>query len=792
MAVDNPAPGVTQRITQYRQIKFEAGETVFVEAHGCVNTVVDGWKRYVDPAGGSTDRYYHGLIWIPQARIMHEGALAITPVGTSLVRISSVSPDSGKDSLQSQELIIGNAARDTSPQMVAAPDSPQVNAMDNWLRLGYEINPQDTAEYNYTGTPVGQGCEASQKAVVTVSITKRTVGNEPSRQLRSFDPVSVRADPNGFMESPNWYGNSGKLWPPGSGLPQDTKLEALKECLNFQYIHPFWRVQNGVHFVCTQQASLDVPISKFNTCLLEPGFGELHGHVDWVPVTYIGKIRFRDFSPDGDLDLQLYDFTDEERTLRFRGNGPEGRVAPILTQDSQDDEDYRNALWLEFGGYEVTEHFVSPNDDLKDNDWLMFVPAKPEQEEKHRRDRRTTTMQDHTAVVTGLLGLDCVHECHTELHPVYSLALRANSNPPDPGTGAEDKWMIFVRNSGNEGDCGSDLHFLDRNDFTIFLPAPPSAGAEDASVFPTVNNQTPFLSNVKGLKWKLLKAPGGVLVQFTFESSDSACTESLASVRIHGELCLNWTSKPARSPSGCKPQKVVPPSEDDCQESPFKVGTDTRPVLQVAEDQEMGTEAKAPTWPEFNHELVQDRNEQAQKHPDFQQSLQEFLLYLRPDNMGVYYEGLNNTKNGVYGQAIGGRIALIQTFLGSVEFEGGPGWPRTVVASNGRTLNVMTSDWMGGLRVQILRPFGVSVDLKGGQIFRSASSGYQITPGFEQYSGHDPLVYAGFGIQPFRAHGNVIPLRVTVGTDYLPGTGEWIFRFTAGPQFHLKIWTNGP
>lgn len=53
------------------------------------------------------------------------------------------------------------------------------------------------------------------------------------------------------------------------------------------------------------------------------------------------------------------------------------------------------------------------------------------------------------AVATGLVGLDCWHECDPELHPLYSLAIRMGSH------GSREKWMLFVRNWGNEGSCSS-------------------------------------------------------------------------------------------------------------------------------------------------------------------------------------------------------------------------------------------------------------------------------------------------------------------------------------------------
>ena len=62
-------PTVTRRLTSYPQITFLAGDTVTVQAGGCVQTGGAGktWKRYVNPSGSNSDRLYHGLIQIPGA-----------------------------------------------------------------------------------------------------------------------------------------------------------------------------------------------------------------------------------------------------------------------------------------------------------------------------------------------------------------------------------------------------------------------------------------------------------------------------------------------------------------------------------------------------------------------------------------------------------------------------------------------------------------------------------------------------------------------------------------------------
>src|SRR5947209_20618807 len=57
-------PPVSQRTTDYPGVHFQPGDTVVVNAGGCVQTGGLGktWKRYVDPLGNNSDRLYHERI----------------------------------------------------------------------------------------------------------------------------------------------------------------------------------------------------------------------------------------------------------------------------------------------------------------------------------------------------------------------------------------------------------------------------------------------------------------------------------------------------------------------------------------------------------------------------------------------------------------------------------------------------------------------------------------------------------------------------------------------------------
>jgi hypothetical protein len=59
-------PNVKQAETAYTQIVFRRGDKIVIDSDGCVQTGGHGrtWKRYVNPSGSNSNRYYFGLIRI--------------------------------------------------------------------------------------------------------------------------------------------------------------------------------------------------------------------------------------------------------------------------------------------------------------------------------------------------------------------------------------------------------------------------------------------------------------------------------------------------------------------------------------------------------------------------------------------------------------------------------------------------------------------------------------------------------------------------------------------------------
>lgn len=73
-----------------------------------------------------------------------------------------------------------------------------------------------------------------------------------------------------------------------------------------------------------------------------------------------------------------------------------------------------------------------------------------------------------TTIMTGLVSLDCPHDCNSELHPVWALAMNIEPSRDN------DVWELFVGNQGDNGSCigDIDMELIDfpNNRYTVRLP----------------------------------------------------------------------------------------------------------------------------------------------------------------------------------------------------------------------------------------------------------------------------------------------------------------------------------
>jgi len=157
-------------------------------------------------------------------------------------------------------------------------------------------------------------------------------------------------------------------------------------------------------------------------------------HVNWMPVTYVGKIRWSEYS-FWDQDYAYYLFPEEGAGATFRSGVNIGGIQVEYDSD-ETINNFHTTWWNEF-------HQAVDDDNGKAGEMI----------------------REKLAIVTGLLGLDCQHESQSELHPAWLIAIRVEEQ------GQDETWAMFARNWGNEGFCGINQHY-------VFFP-------EDAGMYRT-------------------------------------------------------------------------------------------------------------------------------------------------------------------------------------------------------------------------------------------------------------------------------------------------------------------
>lgn len=256
-------------------------------------------------------------------------------------------------------------------------------------------------------------------------------------------------------------------------------------------------------------------------------------HANWFPATVDGTIAQgggkNPPQPRGDDDFHV-DLVPRNRAANFA----------------------RTSITAEFDSDETTDQFLS-------NWWNGFDD-----------DEHVAALKERDARMIGLFGIDTEHGPHAELHPVYVFMVRAGSGKVLGGGGAIlDTWGIFVRNWGNEGECGGSQHYLDEQEFTLRFSAP--KGAEVAtSVKEAI--QTNFDAGTMNGDWSIFKISGFSPIQ---HDADGTFVEKTFSIGppdqqtfIDGSLSIQWMCgsdfcpTPPSTPAPPSAPPVTTPTED--------------------------------------------------------------------------------------------------------------------------------------------------------------------------------------------------------------------------------------
>ena len=332
----------------------------------------------------------------------------------------------------------------------------------------------------------GRACAGQPEAYVFVAVRRVVEADGPA----PMDLVWDGTDVNGVGVNPKW---GVQITEPGT-LPDVAQIcfsvPGYFENPLCSTQHPAIDTALGLHrFICSIGST--TPVS---------------GHVNWYPGSFDGPIYWDSLSWS-DLDVNVELLPPEQNALTaFNPERIKG----------------------EFDARETLFHFATPW-------WTAFRKAG--------NQARRELIDGKPAIISGFTGVDCEHNCRSELHPVWVLAIHVKDDPDD------DVWAVFMRNWGNEGFCSGSQHEVNwpRDRFTLTLPWRGGAGAVG------LGDSTQFLANVEGVSgfWRDVPNEQVTLTFALPPPSDRA--------RVHGELHLRWDGT-TRSAGGGRAASVRPAS----------------------------------------------------------------------------------------------------------------------------------------------------------------------------------------------------------------------------------------
>jgi hypothetical protein len=220
------------------------------------------------------------------------------------------------------------------------------------------------------------------------------------------------------------------------------------------------------------------------------------GHVNWRPVAYEGTLWWHDHS-GGDDDYNM-GMASDNRSLYTTSNP--------------------DWVTLEFDSDETIDPFSEKQT------WWRQLRQHVDAGASNPKNINSTH-----AITIGLLGLDYEHDSHTELHPVYALAINDDSS----------HWAFFIRNWGNEGYCSEGKNPWSVRTLSILFPNNDATDGQVASYDiwgTTATAASAFFLQGQGLVLKADLPPpereGYLFGELTIQFSGSKAAVRTARTRI--------------------------------------------------------------------------------------------------------------------------------------------------------------------------------------------------------------------------------------------------------------------
>jgi hypothetical protein len=309
---------------------------------------------------------------------------------------------------------------------------------NSFVHLFYSDNGY--GDNGYTGHDDGtwMQCDGLPDAFAVIAIQHGCLGtnssSSPCLRGMALDLTSDERDANGLVSNPTWTFShlTSTLAPVVQLCSLSTKMAGQGED-NFQLCAT--NTQKNTYFGCWNVNDV----------------GDIRGHVNFGPIEY--EVR-NDENEDSNLNLDGHEWDDDDYTWNI--SRPDMAMYTFGRSDK---------IQMEFDSEETIDRFTEP-------EWKTFHNAVDAGGDQY--PNFNNLMRGAHAIIVGEAGVDCPHGCIPELHPVYGLAIHMARS-----TLADDYWVFFARNWGDEGYCG-------RNTATFATPTLnfqlPMAFATDISI----------------------------------------------------------------------------------------------------------------------------------------------------------------------------------------------------------------------------------------------------------------------------------------------------------------------
>ena len=356
-----------------------------------------------------------------------------------------------------------------------------------------------------SGNPVQ--CTAQGDAFVEITIQQSQLFDACPKSLpKPFDVVEGEGtDVNGFPINPLW----------GSQLASTANEPPDADVCHYAGGDSFDPKCTNVSTTINAPVFLHKQVCERTT---SPAHDKPRAHFNWEPATFIAPVFWSDHQDstfkDDDIDLWI----------------TPPRAAGV-TAGNETKINGNTAIEVEFRMQETLRRFIRGAVPA----WDEIIDAIDQEDNSQGGDPNgpPAKFNNKCAVVIGVLGLDCDHGCKSELHPAYVLALHVHDDP------ADDTWLIFARNTGNEGYCSSKFVNLPlpSNRLSVLIPRPGAQFQkvlETSQFFSTLNNSTVQVE----ISPVNTNSPAAVIFEFP---AQTPVTPEQAEL-IFGELHLQWNN----------------------------------------------------------------------------------------------------------------------------------------------------------------------------------------------------------------------------------------------------------